>query len=155
MIFLHLIKKWVKSLTQSKSIKMIHSRKFNWKGNVQFQFKGEVPDIPDGENFQSTTLRRKTGTDSYTRDRETGGRFELSPGNYCIIPTAYYPDEEADFLLRVVTEKPAKSGSVCKIIHFLFFWNKWPFQVLNKINITMLFCAQNIIFFTLQCNYDC
>ena len=87
----------------------------------QFQFKGEVPDVPDGENFQSTTLRRKTGTDLYTRDRETGGRFELSPGNYCIIPTAYYPDEEADFFLRVVTEKPAKSGSVCQIIYSLFF----------------------------------
>ena len=73
---------------------------------------GKVPDIPDGEHLYSTTLRRKTGTDGYKRDRESSGRFELSPGNYCITPTAFYPGEEADFLLRVVTEKPAKSGSV-------------------------------------------
>lgn len=38
--------------------------------------------------------------------RELVGRHKLPPGEYCIVPTANHPDEEANFLLRVFTEKP-------------------------------------------------
>ena len=42
--------------------------------------------------------------------RERSARIQLPPGTYCIIPATHQPDTEAEFLLRVVTEVPAKSG---------------------------------------------
>ncbi|RWS11444.1 calpain-B-like isoform X4 [Dinothrombium tinctorium] len=38
--------------------------------------------------------------------REVCARFKLPPGNYCIIPSTFDPNEEGEFLLRIFMEKP-------------------------------------------------
>ncbi|XP_072266398.1 calpain-8-like [Pyxicephalus adspersus] len=47
--------------------------------------------------------------DFYKNHREVSNRFLLPIGNYVIIPTTYNPCEEADFFLRVISEKNAKA----------------------------------------------
>uniref|UniRef100_A0A8C7DV42 Calpain 9 n=1 Tax=Naja naja TaxID=35670 RepID=A0A8C7DV42_NAJNA len=42
---------------------------------------------------------------SYINLREVSDRFELPPGDYIIVPTTYEPQQEADFCLRVFSEK--------------------------------------------------
>ena len=41
----------------------------------------------------------------YINMREIVGRYKLPPGDYCIVPTTYEANEEADFVIRVFTEK--------------------------------------------------
>ena len=44
-------------------------------------------------------------SDQYVNLREMSKRFQLGPGQYVVIPTTFNPGEEAEFLLRVFTEK--------------------------------------------------
>jgi hypothetical protein len=36
-----------------------------------------------------------------------GPRFKFAPGTYVIVPCTFAPDEEGEFLLRVLAEEPA------------------------------------------------
>ena len=45
---------------------------------------------------------------SYTNSREVFARIDLDPGRYIIIPSAFKPQEEGDFLLRIFTETAAR-----------------------------------------------
>lgn len=47
---------------------------------------------------------------TYINLREVTARFILPPGTYVIIPSTFDKGEEGDFILRVWTEAPAKSG---------------------------------------------
>ncbi|CAH8843229.1 unnamed protein product [Trichobilharzia szidati] len=38
--------------------------------------------------------------------REVCGRHRLDPGRYAIVPSTFQPNEEADFILRIFSEKP-------------------------------------------------
>ena len=78
---------------------------------VSFQYRGDDPEELDWESVHPSELRRlDAGTDVFRRQREMTGRFELALGAYCIIPAVFQPDLEADFLLRVATEKPVEFG---------------------------------------------
>ena len=41
----------------------------------------------------------------FTNAREVLKRFDLDPGRYIVLPCAFKPGEEGDFLLRIFTEK--------------------------------------------------
>ena len=44
-------------------------------------------------------------TDQYINLREISKRFLLPPGDYCVVPTAFSPGEEGQFLVRIFVEK--------------------------------------------------
>ena len=50
---------------------------------------------------------------SFINLRENTRRLKLTPGTYCIIPSTYEPGTEAEFMLRLFTEKPASSATKC------------------------------------------
>ncbi len=45
---------------------------------------------------------------SFTNASEVHARFDVDPGTYIILPCAFKPEEEGEFLLRIFTEKSAK-----------------------------------------------
>jgi len=57
-----------------------------------------------GENFFKYTAHSAL-SDSFVNAREVTGRFKLSPGTYCIIPSTFQPDCGGEFLLRSFREK--------------------------------------------------
>ena len=55
--------------------------------------------------YNSSTAR----SDNFVNARENVGRHKLKPGHYVIVPSTFEPNEEGDFLLRLFSEKPAKT----------------------------------------------
>ncbi|KAM6462314.1 calpain-9 [Liasis olivaceus] len=53
--------------------------------------------------YHASKARSKT----YINLREVSDRFALPPGDYIIVPTTYEPNQEANFCLRVFSEKKA------------------------------------------------
>ena len=48
----------------------------------------------------------------FSNMREVCGRHKLTPGNYVIVPSTFQPNEEADFMLRLYTEKAVTAAYV-------------------------------------------
>ncbi|XP_009904612.2 calpain-9 isoform X2 [Dryobates pubescens] len=49
----------------------------------------------------------KARSKTYINLREVSNRFKLPPGDYIIVPTTFEPHQEADFCLRIFSEKKA------------------------------------------------
>ncbi|XP_041820264.1 calpain-9 [Chelmon rostratus] len=49
----------------------------------------------------------KARSQTYINTREVSGRFTLPPGKYLLLPTTFQPHHEADFLVRIFSEKKA------------------------------------------------
>ncbi|XP_072912674.1 calpain-9 [Hemitrygon akajei] len=75
-------------------------------GFAIYQAESGVDHLPK-EFFRFHASQAKSKT--YINLREICERFKLPPGEYVIIPTTFQPNEEADFLIRIFTEKVAKS----------------------------------------------
>lgn len=47
---------------------------------------------------------RSIASAGYINLREVSGKFHLKPGNYVVVPTTFEPNEETEFLIRLVSE---------------------------------------------------
>lgn len=68
--------------------------------------KNEEQASKDFFRYNSSKARSKT----YINTREVSERFTLAPGEYLLVPTTFQPHHEADFLVRMFSEK--KAGAV-------------------------------------------
>uniref|UniRef100_A0A673Y777 Calpain 9 n=1 Tax=Salmo trutta TaxID=8032 RepID=A0A673Y777_SALTR len=79
--------------------------------------------------YNGSKARSKT----YINVREISERFTLPPGNYLLVPTTFQPHDEADFLIRIFSEKAVicldrsiqvdNSGQL-EFQEFKVFWEK-------------------------------
>ena len=68
----------------------------------------QVKDEPDGP-LDVTFFKRHASfarAPNFVNMREVAARHKLPPGKYCVVPSTFEPGEEADFLLRIYSEKP-------------------------------------------------
>lgn len=70
---------------------------------VQLKYPQDKP--LDGESAPRNALILKKRSGVYQYNREVTRRFDLTPGTYVIIPSTFRPHEEAEFMLRIYTEK--------------------------------------------------
>ncbi|KAK2189008.1 hypothetical protein NP493_110g00003 [Ridgeia piscesae] len=72
-----------------------------------YKVQGEM-NMDDANNLrvESEKLQKYHLTYNYEYLREISQRFELHPGTYCVIPATFYPDKEAEFMLRIAADAP-------------------------------------------------
>uniref|UniRef100_A0A8C7Z1J3 Calpain 9 n=1 Tax=Oryzias sinensis TaxID=183150 RepID=A0A8C7Z1J3_9TELE len=70
-----------------------------------------VYEAPDDETQVEKDFFRyhpsKARSRTYINMREVSERFTLPPGKYLLVPTTYQPHQEADFIIRIFSEKKA------------------------------------------------
>uniref|UniRef100_A0A672G3X4 Calpain 9 n=1 Tax=Salarias fasciatus TaxID=181472 RepID=A0A672G3X4_SALFA len=76
-------------------------------GFAMYKVRGE----PNGDDYLSKDFFRYNGSiarsKTYINLREVSERFTLPPGDYVLVPTTFQPHKEADFIVRVFSEKKA------------------------------------------------
>ncbi|XP_056424404.1 calpain-8-like isoform X1 [Hyla sarda] len=55
-------------------------------------------------------------TDIYKSHRDVSKRFQLPVGDYVVVPSTYYPSQEADFCIRVFTEREAETLEIGNMV---------------------------------------
>uniref|UniRef100_A0A8C7GFY4 Calpain 9 n=1 Tax=Oncorhynchus kisutch TaxID=8019 RepID=A0A8C7GFY4_ONCKI len=65
--------------------------------------------------YNGSKARSKT----YINVREISERFTLPPGNYLLVPTTFQPHDEADFIIRIFSEKAAGT------MYDIYGWEYW------------------------------
>uniref|UniRef100_A0A665TU81 Calpain 9 n=1 Tax=Echeneis naucrates TaxID=173247 RepID=A0A665TU81_ECHNA len=70
-------------------------------------------EAPNDEDHQGKDFFRyhasKARSRTYINLREVAERFTLPPGKYLLVPTTFQPHHEADFLIRICSEKKAQA----------------------------------------------
>jgi hypothetical protein len=70
-----------------------------------------LPQAPEDEDHLGKDFFRYNGSKArsktYINVREISERFTLPPGNYLLVPTTFQPHDEADFIIRIFSEKAA------------------------------------------------
>uniref|UniRef100_A0A665TP38 Calpain catalytic domain-containing protein n=1 Tax=Echeneis naucrates TaxID=173247 RepID=A0A665TP38_ECHNA len=73
-------------------------------------------EAPNDEDHQGKDFFRyhasKARSRTYINLREVAERFTLPPGKYLLVPTTFQPHHEADFLIRICSEKKAQALNV-------------------------------------------
>ncbi|CAD5122448.1 DgyrCDS10873 [Dimorphilus gyrociliatus] len=72
-------------------------------GYVIYELKDSGAEPLDVQFFKYN--QSKARSPSFINMREVCGRHKLKPGNYCIIPSTFEPNHEADFLMRIFSEQ--------------------------------------------------
>ena len=92
-----------------------HLRPFSVLAFVLFVPPG-LPSIiqaPEDEDHLGKDFFRyhpsKARSRTYINQREVSERFLLPPGKYVLVPTTFQPHHEADFMLRIFSEKKANT----------------------------------------------
>ncbi|XP_066277383.1 calpain-B-like isoform X3 [Branchiostoma lanceolatum] len=93
------------SLIQKDRRKQKHLGKANLA--VGFYVYETAPNQKKLKKRDVCTRRPAATSGSYINLREVTKRVKLPPGNYIVMPSTFKPNEEADFLLRIYTEKPS------------------------------------------------
>ncbi|KAM3623213.1 uncharacterized protein V6R79_008468 [Siganus canaliculatus] len=87
-----------------------HGQDMHTIGFAIYEFRG-CPSIHLKKDFflrHSSCARSET----FINLREVCARFRLPPGEYLIVPSTFEPSKEADFVLRVFTEKQSETGEM-------------------------------------------
>ncbi|XP_003797471.1 calpain-9 isoform X2 [Otolemur garnettii] len=73
-------------------------------GYAIYQYPGQDGHL-DRDFFRCHASQARSKT--FINLREVSGRFQLPPGEYIVIPSTFEPHQEADFCLRIFSEKKA------------------------------------------------
>uniref|UniRef100_A0A8C7YXU9 Calpain 9 n=1 Tax=Oryzias sinensis TaxID=183150 RepID=A0A8C7YXU9_9TELE len=81
-----------------------------------------VYEAPDDETQVEKDFFRyhpsKARSRTYINMREVSERFTLPPGKYLLVPTTYQPHQEADFIIRIFSEKKADKAIFPEQAHY-------------------------------------
>ncbi|XP_068176878.1 calpain-1 catalytic subunit-like isoform X2 [Antennarius striatus] len=95
-----------------------HGQDVHTIGFAIYEIPEELRGRPGVHLKKDFFLRRSSCARSHTfiNLREVSARLRLPPGEYLVVPSTFEPAKEADFVLRVFTEKQAESGEMDDLI---------------------------------------